>query len=136
MYVIMVHWLVKKGIENEDAFENKWKRMSVDPDSGLFREILTTPASAEDSKFNTFSLTNESYKTYINIGIWKDLESFDAAIAKYIQEPERRVPLNSEDNEEKLAVYLEDFEFKIRERIVLKKISDRTGSWDLPVADL
>lgn len=26
MVVIMVHWLIKKGIENEQAFENMWKK--------------------------------------------------------------------------------------------------------------
>jgi hypothetical protein len=29
MVVIMVHWLIKKGIENEEAFENVWKKMII-----------------------------------------------------------------------------------------------------------
>jgi hypothetical protein len=48
--------------------------MTIELDEGLFREILTKPVKAEDQKFNIFSVTNEAYTTYINIGIWKDLE--------------------------------------------------------------
>jgi hypothetical protein len=59
----------------------------------LYREVLTQPVEAEDSKFNTFSITDKAYTTYINIGIWKDLESFDAAVGTYIQAPEKRKPL-------------------------------------------
>jgi hypothetical protein len=32
-------------------------------------------------------MTDEAYKTYINIGIWKDLKSFDDAVGRYIQAP-------------------------------------------------
>jgi len=38
MIVIMVHWLIKKGIENEEAFENMWKKMTIQPNTGLYRE--------------------------------------------------------------------------------------------------
>jgi len=75
--------------------------------------------------------------TYINIGIWKDLASFDAAVGKYIQAPERRKPLGgSFKDEEMLALYQHDFEFKIRERVILKKLLDRKGALELPPADL
>jgi hypothetical protein len=104
--------------------------MTIELDEGLFREILTKPVKAEDQKFNIFSVTNEAYTTYINIGIWKDLESFDRAMEQYITTPEKRVPINSTTGEEKLTLYFEDFEFKIRERIVLQKVNDRDGLWD------
>lgn len=137
MVVIMVHWLIKKGIENEEAFENMWKKMTIEPNTGLYREVLTCPAEAADPKFNTFSITDNAYKTYINIGIWRDVESFDAAVGKFIQAPERRKPLTgSYKDREMLAVYQHDFEFKIRERIILKKILDRKGALEFPAADL
>jgi hypothetical protein len=75
----------KKGIENEQAFEAMWRQMKIEPNTGLYREILTQPVEAEDAKFNTFSITDNAYTTHINIGIWKDLASFDAAVGKYIQ---------------------------------------------------
>jgi hypothetical protein len=61
MVVIMVHWLIKKGIENEQAFETMWKKMTIQPNTGLYREILTQPVEAEDAKFNTFSITDKAY---------------------------------------------------------------------------
>jgi hypothetical protein len=137
MVVIMVHWLIKKGIENEQAFEDFWKSMTVQPNTGLYREVLTRPEEQDNPKFNTFSITDNAYITYVNIGIWRDLESFDEAVGKYIQPPERRKPESGRrQDREMLAVYLEDFEFKIRERVVLKKVLDRKGSLDFPTPDL
>jgi hypothetical protein len=137
MVVIMVHWLIKKGIEHTEAFEAMWKTMSIEPNTGLYREVLTTPVQAEDAKFNTFSITDNAYVTYINIGIWKDIESFDAAVGKYIQPPERRKPIRgTSKGKEMLAIYQHDFEFKIRERIILKKILDRKGALEFPDSDL
>ena len=135
--VIMVHWLIKKGIENEQAFEETWKKMTIQPNTGLYREVLTRPVEAEDPKFNTFSITDNAYTTYINIGIWKDLQSFDEAVGKYIQPPERRKPLcGPYQDREMLAVYRQDFEFKIRERVILKTILDRKGALEFPEPDL
>jgi hypothetical protein len=137
MIVIMVHWLIKKGVENEEAFEAAWKKMTIKPNTGLYREVLTQPVEAEDPKFNTFSITDKSYTTYINIGIWKDIKSFDAAVGKYIQPPEKRKPLRGPyKNRKMLAVYRQPFEFKIRERIILRKLYDRKGALDLPDPDL
>jgi hypothetical protein len=78
-----------------------------------------------------------AYKTYLNIGIWKDLQSFDEAVGKYIQPPERRKPLSGPyQDSEMLAVYRQDFEFKIRERVILQVIMDRKGALELPETDL
>ena len=137
MVIIMVHWLIKRGIENEEAFKAMWQKMKVDPNTGLYREFLTKAEEAEDTKFNTFSLTDPAYITYINIGFWKDIESFDAAVGKYIAPPEIRKPLDGPLKEtDMLAVYRHSFEFKIRERIILSKIQDRQGALAFPEADL
>lgn len=53
MVIIMVHWLIKREVENEHAFRALWERMSIDPNTGLYREVLTKPVEAEDPKFNT-----------------------------------------------------------------------------------
>ena len=137
MVVIMVHWLIKRGVENEQAFRAMWQQMAVDPNTGLYREFLTKAEEAEDPKFNTFSLTDPAYLTYINIGFWKDVASFDAAVGKYIAQPELRKPLEgSLKDTEMLAVYRHKFEFKIRERIILSKVLDRSGGIAFPDADL
>ena len=135
MVIIMVHWLVKKGFSHEEKFIETWKKMTIQPNTGLYREILTTVELDSDPKFNTFSLTDNAYTTFINIGIWKDLPSFDEAVGKYIMAPEVRAPLAKPDTEMN-AVYLQDFEFKLRERVILSKVLDRKGALEFPEADL
>jgi hypothetical protein len=137
MVVIMVHWLIKRGIENEHKFKAMWEKMTIDPNTGLYREVLTKPEQGADAKFNTFSITDPAYVTYINIGFWKDIASFDKAVGKYIQPPEKRAPLKGPNKGKKmLALYQHEFEFKIRERIILEKILDRKGALEFPAADL
>ena len=135
MVIIMVHWLIKKGYSHEEKFKSLWKSMTIEPNTGLYREMLTTVELDSDTKFNTFSLTDQAYTTFINIGIWKDLPSFDEAVGKYITPPERRAPLAKPDTEME-AVYLHDFEFKLRERVILSKVFDRKGALEFPEPDL
>ena len=135
MIIVLVHWLIKTGIDHEEKFKKVWKNMTIEPNTGLYREILTSVEVNDNPKFNTFSLANPAYTTFINIGIWKDLKSFDDAVGKYILAPERREPL-AKPGTEMEAVYLQDFEFKLRERVVLSKVFDRQGALELPEADL
>ena len=135
MVIIMVHWLIKKGFSHEQKFKETWEKMTIEPNTGLYREMLTTVELDSNPKFNTFSLTDKAYKTFINIGIWKDLASFDEAVGKYIMAPERREPI-ARPGTEMNAIYLQDFEFKMRERVILSKVLDRKGALDFPEADL
>lgn len=129
MVVILVHWLINKGQEEE--FLARWRQMTVDAHSGLFREILTTPnPEPEDAKFHSFSVGDPFYSTFINIGVWESLEHFDAAIGRYIPQAE----IIEKDGRKKYTIELEIFEFKLRERVVLKVISDRGGQ--LPDAEM
>lgn len=133
LVVILVHWLIKPG--QEEPFIQRWRSMSVDGHAGLYREILTSLNKADaltqaDQKFHTFSIGDPFYSTFINIGMWRDLESFDRAIGKYIPPVEI-----IERNGRKLqAVELDEFEFKLRERVVLSVVGTRGG--DLPAADV
>lgn len=129
MVVILVHWLIKTGME--DAFQARWKQMSVGPGSGLFREILTKiDVGQADPKFHTFSLGDPFYSTFINIGMWESVEAFDHAVGKYIPEAQ----IVERHGRQKLTIELEDFEFKLRERVILEVVSDRGGQ--LPKAAL
>ena len=125
MVVILVHWLVK--LQRRDDFLKLWEEMKVDANSGLYREIISEPDTfIDDAKYHTFSLENPNYKTFINIGFWKSIEHFDNAIGKYIPQTEI---VNG-----KQRIELEDFEFKLRERLVLKVLKSRGKQ--LPDADL
>jgi hypothetical protein len=125
MVVILVHWLIKPDKEQE--FIARWEGMRVQVDSGLYREIFTTPETEIQSlKYHTFGLESPNYRTYINIGIWNSIEEFDRAIGKYIPEVKHQ--------NGKQVIELEDFEFKLRERLVLKVV--KTRGKDLPPADI
>ncbi|MEQ9229434.1 MAG: hypothetical protein RIF46_02045 [Cyclobacteriaceae bacterium] len=131
MEVVIIHWLIKKG--KEDDFENRWKSMVVGEKEGLFREILTkVDHSSDDPKFHTFHLEDPNYTTYLNIGIWDSLESFDKAIGKYIPKQEEA----TEGDKTVFKIVLEEFEFKMRERICLKKVLDRGSKLNWPSPDL
>jgi hypothetical protein len=41
MVVIMVHWLIKRGVESEEAFKSLWRKMAIDPNTGLYPEVWT-----------------------------------------------------------------------------------------------
>lgn len=129
MVVILVHWLIKIGMEQK--FQSRWQQMSVGPNSGLYREILTKiDMRPSQPQFHTFSVGDPFYSTFINIGIWESLECFDRSIGKYIPEAE----IVEKDGRQKYTVELEDFEFKLRERVVLEVVSDRGRQ--LPAAAL
>jgi hypothetical protein len=106
--------------------------MTVPSDSGLYREILTElDREPANPRFHTFSLGDPFYTTFINIGIWESIEHFDRAIGKYIPEA---VIVQKDDGRQTYSIELEAFEFKLRERVVLKIISDRGGQ--LPDAQM
>lgn len=134
MVVILVHWLIRPGYE--DHFERRWRAMTVDSHSGLHREILTRlkkpseESEVSNEKFHTFSVGDPYYTTYINIGVWKDLASFDVAIGKYIPS----VQVAEKEGRRVHTVELEEFEFKLRERVVLHVVGSRGGA--LPEADV
>lgn len=130
MVVILVHWLIRAGFE--DRFVNRWRAMTVNEHAGLYREVLTRldKSGNQEGKFHTFSVGDPFYSTFINIGVWKDLPSFDRAIGRYI--PDVRVV--EKDGRRIQTMELEEFEFKLRERVVLEVIGSRGG--DLPAADV
>jgi len=127
--VILVHWLIKIGME--ETFTARWKQMTIGKEAGLFREILTQIAvRPSNPKFHTFSVGDPFYSTFINIGLWESVEAFDRAVGKYIPEAE----IIHKDGRQKYTIELEEFEFKLRERVVLEVVADRGGQ--LPEAAL
>ena len=129
MVVILVHWLIRTGME--EKFTARWKQMTIGKESGLYREILTKiDVRPSNPKFHTFSVGDPFYSTFINIGMWESVEAFDRAVGKYIPEAE----VVQKDGRQKYTIELEEFEFKLRERVILEVVSDRGGQ--LPDAAL
>ena len=125
MEIILVHWLVKEDKAKE--FEKHWKMMmNVEGKEGFYREILTEAVTKPDPKFNTFSITDRNYRTYINIGFWRSIEDFERAVQQTM--PKASQATDPESRRTKQSIELEAFEFKLRERIVLTPISERGGA--------
>lgn len=130
MVVILVHWLIREGFEQR--FIDRWRAMTVDAHGGLYREVLTRldKSGHQEGKFHTFSVGDPFYSTFINIGVWENLASFDRAIGRYIPD----VQVVEKDGRRLQTLELEEFEFKLRERVVLEVIGSRGG--ELPAADV
>jgi hypothetical protein len=115
----------------EEQFTSRWKQMKIGKESGLFREILTKiDIRPSNPKFHTFSVGDPFYSTFINIILWETVEAFDRAVGKYIPEAE----VIQKDGRQKYTIEMEDFEFKLRERVILEVAADRGGQ--LPEAVL
>lgn len=132
MVIILVHWQIEKG--EEIAFEKYWKTLgNVERKKGFYREMLMKPLTMSDAKFNTWSITDPNYTTYINIGCWSSVEDFERAVQESM--PRASQATDPTSGRTKHTIELEPFEFKVRERIVLTPVSERGGA--LPdVSDL
>lgn len=120
MKIILVHWLIKPGFG--EKFKEHWKdKMKIFKPPGFYREILTKPIQDDDPKYNTFSVTDKNYDTYINIAIWESVQHFDDAMQKLIP----KTTTTKENDENVTTIKLKEFEFKLRERVVLDHIYDR-----------
>jgi len=129
MVVVIVRWYIKNGKEEE--FKNTWVNMKPKTDDGLFREFFSKPLEIIDDKYHTLDIESRHYATYINVGVWDKIESFNEAIGSMI--PGRTSHYNQElKNKELIEVF--DFEFKLRERIVMNVEDTRGGKWSLPPA--
>lgn len=135
MVVVIVRWYIKKG--QEENFKHIWiTKMEPVFKDGLFREFFSKPVDIVNEKYHTLDVESNHYTTFINIGIWRDIEAFDQAIGSFI--PDRNKP-NLEEfpekhNKELIEVF--DFEFKLRERVVMTIEEDRVGDWELPLPSL
>jgi len=134
MVVILVHWQIRLG--SEQKFIRYWKRLKLSPQAGFYREILTQVVRSGKDKLNTFNLSSPNYSTFINVGIWKNVKAFEEAVGQYIPEPKRASVEKNGKKKRVLQYTMEEFEFKIRERIVLRKIMDRERGLALPQADI
>jgi hypothetical protein len=129
MVVVIVKWYIKKG-KNQDFIEI-WKSMNPASFDGLFREFLNEPETFDPEKANKFltlDAVNPYYTTFINVGIWRTLDDFDKAIGSLIPQ---RTPNEKKPGWDFYEVF--EFEFKMRERIVLDGKMNRAGLWkELP----
>jgi len=89
------------------------------------------PARRETARCPSSGVLANNYTTYVNIGLWESVDHFDKAVGKYIPEAVEEV---RPDGRTRYTIEVEGYEFRLRERVVLKIVSDRGGQ--LPTAKL
>lgn len=118
MRTVVVEWKIKAGREEE--FEKYWAERSTIPNrDGLIAEFL----SKVDTKWTWINwlgpINKPGITTYYNVGLWRDGDSFQDQIGKFI-----------DNNRPSL-----DFEGEKRTRVLLAPQLWRVGETGLPRKD-
>jgi hypothetical protein len=117
MRIILVHWKIRPG--REDEFIAHWSTISAVADrSGLVGEFLTVPDDPVVYPWITWPL-DPSYRTFINIGLWRDGAAFQEQFGRHINDCAPLLP----------------FEAERRTRILVEPKAWRTGAAPLPTRD-
>lgn len=130
MVIVIVRWYIIEG--QEENFKKTWIEI-MEPliKTGLYREFFSKPIDSVKEKYHTLDVESQHYKTFINVGIWKDINSFDEAIGNFIL---GRKPHDNDPQKQYMEIF--EFEYKLRERIVMTVEESRSGGWILPPATL
>jgi len=112
MIVVLIWWKILPG--REDDFLRWWQIESEPKDKApLFGEYLSRPRRADSLPYKSTDLfpVDGTHVPFVNIGIWKDEESFRSVIGP------------RDDLQKK------DFEFEYRTRTVLTVEETHQGEW-------
>lgn len=123
MIVALIHWRIRPEPEHVAAFMDHWRTMNrVENRTGLVAEFLSDVLPVRDFPSTTWHLDSESlgnFISYVTVGLWKDLPSFEQEVAQYFND---RAPLKS-------------FEKYRRRRVVFDPLAWRIGKSSLPTTD-
>ena len=130
MVIVIVKWYIITG--KEDMFKQTWIDI-MEPviKKGLFREFFSKPIDSVKEKYHTLDVESSHYSTYINVGLWENVDAFDEAIGNFIL---GRKPHDKDPQKQFMEIY--EFEYKLRERIVMTVEENRAGEWSLPSPSL
>jgi hypothetical protein len=118
MQIVLVHWCVVRGKEEE--FRQYWKAgLPVNDRSGLVGEFLCEPTGHEKYNWVTWDLRHPTATIFINVGMWADTGTFHEQIGRYFN------PAGGK----------KEFELELRKRALLTPNCWRMGDWKLPVHD-
>jgi len=123
LVIVLIHWRIKPTAEAEAAFFDFWtKTAKIENKEGLAGEFLSAPLPANQFPYRVDDLSIGSgdldCKHYINVGFWKDSDSFHAEVGKYMSDDKPLKP----------------FEADHRTRTVLEPRQWRMGDFALPEA--
>ena len=121
MIIVLIHWRIKATDGAEKEFFDFWTKMAMINDkSNLAGEFLSAPLPANKLPFRVddlfFSHGVLDCRHFINAGFWKDWESFNEQVGKYMSDDKPMLP----------------FEADRRTRTVLEPKHWRVGQWSLP----
>lgn len=124
MIIVIIHWRIHpNNVSRADFFEYWKKNLEIEDKTNLVGEFLSKPLSASEANFACLTMNSEAsddYESFFNIGIWKDLASFEKEIIK---------PFVGDKST------IEAFEYQYRERMILEPQSRRIGNFNLPEDD-
>jgi len=123
MILVLIHWRIKADDASEDAFFNFWTEFAkIDDKTNLIGEFLSAPVPANALPFKVDDLSTGHSQTtcrhFINVGAWKDWQSFNDQVGKYMDD----------------AKPMKDFEAERRTRTVLEPKHWRVGGAILPAS--
>ena len=117
MRIILVHWKICKGREEE--FLTYWSKVSKVADrAGLIGEFLSGPDDRSLYPWINWGL-DEGYTTFVNVGFWAEGAAFDEQFGRFIDDSRPPLP----------------FEAERRTRILLGPRAWRVGEAGLPQLD-
>ena len=120
MVIALIHWKIKPDMV--DAFLDFWCNEAVVQDrEGLIGEFLSAPCDMSELPWITWDLaaSDGAYRSFVNVGLWRDAEDFQDQIGKYF----------NRDAAPKA------FEYERRRRTILRPQCWRIGESGLPVQD-
>ncbi|MCA0344322.1 MAG: hypothetical protein LCH99_31975 [Proteobacteria bacterium] len=124
MRTVVVEWKIKKGREQE--FIDYWATRSTIPNrDGLIAEFLSTVDSKDKWPWINWAgpIDKPGVTTFYNVGLWRDGESFQDQIGKFIDN--NRPPLDFEA-ERRTRVFLAPQRWRVGETALPRKDSDGT----------
>jgi hypothetical protein len=118
MIIVLIHWRIKPTEDAENAFFAFWtKQATILDKSGLCGEFLSAPSPASKFPFRVddFQLSNGemSCRHFVNVGCWRDWQSFNDQVGKYMKDDAPMLP----------------FEMDRRTRTILEPRHWRIGQW-------
>jgi len=122
MIIVLIHWRIKATDEAEQEFLAYWtKKTMINDKTNLAGEFLSAPLPANKFPFRVDDLFLShgvlDCRHFINVGLWKNWESFNEQVGKYMNDNKSMLP----------------FEADRRTRTVLQPEQWRVGKWVLPV---
>lgn len=129
MITLLVQWHIRNECKSE--FLKAWNEIMKPLDTtGLYYEILTeVNTESSDARYHSLDLENPHYSTFINIGIWREIDDFEKAIGGFL--PPIKEVYDEDAKENKVQILMNKYEYKLRDRIVLNVEQIRKGGLEI-----